>query len=138
MENGYALTGQAKSTGFAGFTNSTEPPKFPPCEQVVCPEIEMTDYDYTQDNQADYSEDIQMVDAYDLPQQAKGLVMDEPFPKKNNNDKPNPKQTKTILHSAQTQTEPPSSFEVGVFELLREKKIYSVTYEKGRLEVNIE
>lgn len=97
----------------------------------------MTDYDYTQENQANYSEDVKMIDAHTLPQQAQGLVLGEPFLKKDDKTKQKSKQT-IILHSAETQTEPPSSFEVGIFELLREKKIYSVTYEKGKLEVNIE
>ncbi|KAI1656340.1 hypothetical protein F4813DRAFT_364043 [Daldinia decipiens] len=132
MKRAYNSTAQANST------NSTEPPKFPPCEQVACPEIEMTDYDYTQENQANYSEDVRMVDVHSFPQQVQGLEMGEPFLKRDNNTKQKSKYTNIMLHSAETQTEPPSSFEVGVFELLREKKIYSVTYEKGKLEVNIE
>ncbi|KAI0847328.1 hypothetical protein F5Y00DRAFT_271273 [Daldinia vernicosa] len=132
MQNAYSFAGQPKST------NSTEPPKFPPCEQVVCPEIEMTDYDYTQENQAIPSDDVDMIDVHTLSQQVPGLVAGNPFLKRDNNTKPKSKQTNVMLHSAQTQTDPPSSFEVGVFELLRERKIYSVTYEKGKLEVNIE
>ncbi|KAI1472229.1 uncharacterized protein F4812DRAFT_407915 [Daldinia caldariorum] len=133
---------------------NTEAPVFPLCQQVVCPEIEMTDYDptqvtqETQENNQNFREDVEMADASSLfPTEIVDVFAapkTAPRQQVPATDKPNFKwqdanpTNPDRAPPAKTRVDPPSSFELSIIELIKSKKIYSVSYEKGKLEVNLE
>ncbi|KAI1476202.1 hypothetical protein F4774DRAFT_393896 [Daldinia eschscholtzii] len=127
---------------------NTEAPVFPPCQQVVCPEIEMTDYDpalEALEALGDYPEDVEMVDAPFFPPEIleEFAALNQPDQSVPTVSEPDSKKqevnpTQPNGASIMTPVEPPSTFEVSIIELLKTKKIYSVSYEKGKLEVSLE
>ncbi|KAI1806285.1 hypothetical protein F4811DRAFT_511417 [Daldinia bambusicola] len=131
---------------------NAEAPDFPPCQQVVCPEIEMTDYIPTQETQKNRQEDVEMVDASFFPPEIVDVftapnlgprqqvppqqvpTTGDPFKRQDANTTAKPDNAPPT----KTPADPPSSFELSILELIKSKKIYSVSYEKGKLEVNLE